>query len=256
MAFTDRTFAPGTAQALQLFLLAWEQYDFFRSSFPEDLRNRGFDEKGSDKVTGYYYRDDGFKVWRALESYIREIVDEYYGSDEAVASDPVLQGWAKESSDPDRADFPGFPAAITSRVLLVKTLTAIIFHASAFHSAVNFPQKHYVTYVPNRPDATFAEMPPGEEDITMEFIMAQGMPGFGNANFQISFALLLTLPTDAPLLKVKALAAEFPAAHKRFKANLAKIDQEITERNQRLKAEGKMPYPYLNPDQIASSVAI
>lgn len=257
VAVTDKTFAPGTAQALELFLLAWEQYDFFGNSFPEDLRVRGFDEEGTDGVQHYYFRDDGFKVWRALERYIGAVVDEFYHkSDEAVAADPVVQSWAKESSDPDRADIPGFPRAITSRALLVKTLTTIVFHASAFHSAVNFSQLQYLSYVPNRPDSTFAKMPLGEDDITMEFILGQAMPNFVVSNFQISFALLLTLPSDAPLSRVDAVAAEFPEAHKQLQEDLRSISKQIIARDLELEKAGKQPYPYLNPDQIASSVAI
>lgn len=256
VAFTDRTFAPGTAQALQLFLMAWEQYDFFANSFPEDLARRGFDEAGNDGVQDYYFRDDGFKIWNAISEYVKDVVESVYHDDAAVAADPVLQAWAHECSAPDRADIPGFPQAITTRALLVKTLTTIIFHTSAFHSAVNFPQIDYLSYVPNRPDATFEKMPDGDDDITMEWILMKGMPNFFISNFQISFALLLTLPSDAPLSDLRELAAEFPEAHKRFMANLDAIARDIEERNEKLVKAGKQPYPYLLPSRIASSVAI
>ncbi|HWL85863.1 MAG TPA: lipoxygenase family protein, partial [Polyangiaceae bacterium] len=255
-ALTDTTFAPGTAQALELFLAAWERYDFTGNSFVEDLASRGFDEAGSDGVKDYYYRDDGFKIWHALDAYIKDVVDVVYPNDGAVAADAVLQRWAAESSDPDRADIPGFPRTLTSREHLVRTLTTIVFQASAFHSAVNFPQIDYLSYVPNRPDSTLAKMPEGDDEISMEFILFQGMPSFFTSNFQISFAMLLTTPADVTLSSVTALAKEFPEIQARFQANLALISAQIAERNRALVAAGKQPYPYLSPDRIAASVAI
>jgi arachidonate 5-lipoxygenase len=258
VAFTDRTFAPGTRQALQLFLSAWREYDFVKNSFPHELASRGFDEKQSDGVAHYYYREDGFSIWHALHRYVGEVVAAVYGDDAAVSDDPVLQRWAFECSAKDRADIPGFPRAIASRQELVETLTTIVFQVSAFHSAVNFPQRDYITYVPNRPDATFAEMPPGEEDITMDFILLQGLPDFFASNFQISFAHLLTLPSDKPLTRLPPVVAvpPFVEIHERFQEALHEIRDRIEARNRDLAAAGKQPYTYLRPDLIASSVAI
>jgi arachidonate 5-lipoxygenase len=258
IAFTDRTFAPGTRQALALFLSAWKDHDFSRSSFPDELASRGFDEDCHDEVDGYYYRDDGFKIWRALERYVTEIVAAVYPGDRAVAADEVVQRWAFECSAEELADIPGFPRAITSRRGLVKTLTTIIFQASAFHSAVNFPQRQYLSYVPNRPDATFAEMPPGDADISMDFILLNALPDFFVSNFQVSFAHLLTLPSDAPLSRLSPVeeASPFLEIHQRFQLELAGIAADIRKRNCALVAHGKQPYPYLSPDHIASSVAI
>ncbi|WP_394844168.1 SRPBCC family protein [Pendulispora brunnea] len=255
-AFTDRTFAPGTAQALQLFLSAWEMYSFNTNAFPEELAARGFDEEGTDGVQNYYYRDDGFKIWRAIESYVGEVVNAVYANDNAVAGDALIQRWAVEMTDPHRADIPGFPKAITSRKHLVSTLTNIIFQGSAFHSAVNFPQIDYLSYVPNRPDCTMAKMPDGEDDITMDFIYFQALPNFFVSNFQVSFAMLLTTPAIETLWNSSGLDKDFPDIHRRFQENLQKISNEITDRNRALEAAGKQPYPYLDPHRIAASVAI
>jgi arachidonate 5-lipoxygenase len=255
-AFTDKTFAPGTAQALQLFLWAWERYDFFANSFPEELRGRGFDEQGTDGVENYYYRDDGFKIWRALESYAKDVVYAVYRDDQALANDAVVQGWAWESCAPDRAAIPGFPNAIVTRAALVQVLTTILFQTSAFHSAVNFPQAQYLVYVPNRPDATLAKMPEGDADITLEFIYLNAMPSFGASSFQISFAILLTVPPDATIASDRALAKEFPEIYEKHQKRLDQIRAEIGARNDALVAAGEQPYPYLSPEQIAASVAI
>ena len=255
-AFTDKTFAPGTAQALELFLEAYEKYDFLANSFPNELASRGFDEAGSDGVQNYYYREDGFKIWHALEDYVREVVETVYSNDAAVLADPTLQNWVLECHAEDRAAVPGFPSEVTTRGRLTQVLTTLIFHASAFHSAVNFPQFDYLTYVPGRPDATLAKMPDGADDISMEFIYWQALPRFPAANFQVSFAVLLTLPSDKTLAALPVRAPELRDAHATLLERLKEISVELRARNDKLVQANKQPYPYLIPENIAASVAI
>jgi arachidonate 5-lipoxygenase len=254
-AFTDRTFAPGTVQALELFRRYWQSYHFFKDSFPEDLAARGFDEAGSDGVEGYYYRDDGFKVWRALEEYVRDVVAVTYADDEAVAADRTLQIFAWECSSPDRGAVPGFPAAFDSRELLVKALTTILFRASAYHAAIDYPQMDYLSYVPNRPDSLFATMPEGGKEVSREFLL-KALPGPRVSHFQISFAYLLTTPPENPITRLSVFAEDHPEIHERFMGNLARISASICARNEALVKAGMPAYPYLMPEQIPASVNI
>lgn len=254
-AFTDRTFAPGTVQALELFRRYWQTYDFFKDSFPEELAARGFDEAGTDGVEGYYYRDDGFKIWRALEEYVCDVVAVTYADDKAVAADRTLQIFAWECSSPERGAIPGFPAAFDSRELLVKALTAILFRASAFHAAVNYPQLDYLSYVPNRPDSLRAAMPEGGKEVSREFIL-KALPGPRASHFQISFAYLLTTPSENPITRLNVFAEDLPEIHERLMGNLAKISAEIRARNDALAKAGRPTYPYLMPELIPASVNI
>ncbi len=253
--FTDRTFSTGTAQALQMFLGAWKSFDFFEQSFPKELARRGFDEARSDGLEGYFYRDDGFLVWNALGDYVRDVVTSAYPDDGAVAADTALAAWAAESTHPDKADIPGFPKSFPTRALLVDTLQALIWAVSAQHSAVNFSQYHFLSYVPNRPDSLFAAMPEGMDEIDPK-VIADALPGPKVSHFQISFAWLLGLPSDHPLTAVDAMAEIHPEAHHRFQAALKDISAKIRARNEALVAEGLDPYPYLLPENVASSIAI
>lgn len=253
--FTDTTFAIGTGGGLQLFLKAWKDWDFFGMSFPEELKSRGFDEQGSDGVEDFYYREDGFKIWNAYTDYVTNIVNAVYKDDAAVAADPVIQAWAAETSDPKRGDIPGFPSAIETRDLLIKTLTNIIFLVSAQHSAVNFPQQEYLAYIPNRPNALYQGVPESEGDITMEYVMGS-LQSFASSHFEISFAYMLTTPSLNPLSQLPLENEQFSDSHAIFKAKLNLIEEEIEQRNHRLQKEGKTPYPYLSPQRIAASIDI
>ncbi len=254
-AFTDRTFSTGTAQALQMFLGAWKKFDFGTFSFPERLAARGFDEAGSDGLAGYLYREDGFAIWNALDRYVGEVVDATYANDAAVAADAGIRAWASECADPARAAIPGFPAEIATRALLRKTLSTIVFQVSAGHSAVNYPQYDYLSYVPNRPDSMFKPMPEGTGEIDVSYLRA-ALPNEIISHFQISFAYLLTLPAEQPLTAISGVSTRYPDIHRRFQAHLAEVAQRIHARDAALVAAGRPPYPYLAPDRVAASIAI
>ncbi|MBD1902797.1 SRPBCC family protein [Trichocoleus sp. DQ-A3] len=254
-AFTNETFATGTAGAMQLFLKALKKWDFFGMSFPQELLSRGFDEQGSDGVENYYFRDDGFKIWNAYTEYVGDVVAAVYQDDAAVAADKVIQAWAQETADPARGDVPGFPVAIETRELLVKTLTNIIFLASAQHSAVNFSQEQYLSYIPNRPNVLDKPMPETEGDITMEYVM-DALQNLAISHFEVSFSYLLTTPSLNPLFQLPLENEQFSDIHAIFMAKLNLIDVEIEQRNHRLQKEGKTPYPYLSPKRIAASIDI
>ncbi len=255
MPFTDRIFSAGVKQALAAVLKAWGAYDFAKQSFPALLEARGFDEARSDGLKDYFYRDDGFLVWNAIEEYVRDVVVSTYPTDELVAADPVLRAWAKESTDSEKGDIPGFPAAFTDKEHLVQTLATIIFHASVQHSILNYPQLRFQSYVPNRPPALFKPMPEAEGDIDREYIQSS-LPPDGIVHFQLLFSYVLTLPSDTPLTSIDVMKLDCSDAHHRFHERLEAIGQTIRNRNAALVAEGKPPYEYLIPDNIASSVEI
>ena len=43
-------------------------------------------------LPGYYYRDDGLKLWDAIEQYVRDVVNEFYASDDDVKQDKEKLG--------------------------------------------------------------------------------------------------------------------------------------------------------------------
>ncbi|MFN9810953.1 MAG: lipoxygenase family protein [Deltaproteobacteria bacterium] len=248
--FTDRTFSTGTAQALEMFLAAWRKYDFFERAFPAELAARGFDEAKSDGLEGYYFREDGFLVWNAIGSYVEAVVAKFYASDAAVAADTALAAWAAECTDPARADIPGFPRAFASRALLTQALQTLIWSVSAQHSVVNFSQFEFLSYVPNRPDSLFRAMPEGTEEIEASYVAA-ALPGPAISHFQISFAWLLSTPSDDTLADLNVYDSVFP-----LRARLQEISLQIRTRNDALTKAGKPPYPFLLPENIAASIAI
>ena len=123
----------------------------------KSVKERGVDNP--DELPGYHYRDDGIKVWDAIESYTRDIINIFYESNTDVKDDPELQEWAEDVHNvafPAFKDAPtgrGFPSTIETKEELIDVCTLIIFTASAQHAAVNFGQFDVYGYVPNSPVA-------------------------------------------------------------------------------------------------------
>lgn len=257
---TDRTFSPGTAQAMQLFLEAWDEYDFFDNNFVNDLKNRGFDEEQTDGVKDYYYREDGFKLWNAMGNYIEKVVDASYPNDKDVENDEHIKKWAHETSAADRADIPGFPKRIYSKVLLVKSLQTIMWNLSAAHSAVNFSQYDHLSYIPNRPNALFKRMPKGspkEEIPDFGKFWEDSLPPIESiGHFEVLFSWLLTTPPQVTLEKVDAMKGAVPGAYELFQKELNALHLDIKSRNDDLAKKGKPNYPYLDPHRVEASIAI
>lgn len=257
-AFTDKTFAVGTQQGLRLASDGWRKWHFYKSSFPEQLAARGFYEDKRDKLEGYYYREDGFKVWNAIGDYTTHTVDKIYATDADVHGDGDLQMWADETSAKDGAAVPGFPSAIKTKKELSHILQIIIWNGSAQHSVINYSQAPYQTLIPSRPNAMYRPMPDLPEDgsdVTEDYLKAALAPEFPML-FQLLFTWLLSLPSDSNLLNLHAFGNRFPDVDAAFHKKMNELTEEFNKRNEELVKSGKAAYIYLLPENVACSVVI
>lgn len=261
---TDATFSAGTANGMDVFSAAYQGWDFLGSNFVNGLAARGFSLSGAeDELDGFYYRDDGVKVWNAFIRHVSAVLTAAYGpdGDAAVAADADLALWVEEMRSPDKAAVTSFPASFGSVKALTEALVTIIFMCSAQHAAVNFSQEEYVTYVPNRPDSMRVPMPPtppAGEDLPPT-ALAAAFPTAGVSLFQTFFGYLLSSPTQAPATSIEAQSAlreEFPAEVGALAADLRRIQADIKERNDKLVAIGQAPYVYLSPENMPLSIDI
>ncbi|CAH1250203.1 ALOX5 [Branchiostoma lanceolatum] len=219
--------------------------------FPKELKRRGFDESGSDGLNGYFYRDDGFKLWNIYKTYVTGFVDKTYTNDQAVAADQALQRFCQMVEGPGQLH--GFPREISTKRLLIDCLTNIIFTVTAQHSSLNLPQYDYYSLVPNRPPNLSQWMPDGPNDMLESTILA-ALPPPPMTALMIVLVYLLSLKTDTPLIKLSALQDLYPDVHDQFMKQIYCLSEEIKARNEQLETEGKVPYAYLDPDNVAISI--
>ena len=162
----DQIFGIGGEGKVEFLQRMCKEYSVDWTNIKRNVVERGVDN--ADQLPGYYYRDDGLKIFAALENFVTDVVDLFYSSDEDVKSDTELQAWAE---DIHTNAFPayyggsaghGFPKEIVSKDMLIERCTVIIFTGSAQHSSINFGQYAYYGFIPNAP-FTVREPPPTEK---------------------------------------------------------------------------------------------
>ena len=157
----DQVFAIGGEGRRELMRRGGAAYNIHWTNIKRNVKSRGVDDP--NLLPGYYYRDDGLKLWQAMEDFIAKIINEFYSSDEDVQGDSELQNVA---SDLYTNGFPangweqghGFPKSIDIREQLVELCTLMMFTGSAQHSSINFGQYDMYSYIPNA--TTSMRLPP------------------------------------------------------------------------------------------------
>lgn len=276
IAFTDVGFALGTRGGLSLLMEKYRSWKFEDQAFPMQLKKRGFDPEGRDGLSGYYYRDDGMRIWRALEKYVRSAIEAFYEADsdenrdELVSGDELLDKWCVEMRDREKAFVLSFPKKFESVDMLVSAVTTIIYNVSAEHAAVNASQERYLSYVPNRPNSLFRPVPSpgGEKDMHLIKevlgIHRKGGNEFGCsqplsfAMFQVQFSQLLTLKPTRTLMELDGLKEDYPKSYKELMVDLKTVHYMIKARNNLIdeKTPHLPPYEFLDPVQVGQSIEI
>ncbi len=151
----DRFFGIGGEGYTEIWRRCGATYNVHTSNIKRWAKERGVDN--AEQLPGYYYRDDGIKVWDALEQYAGDVINEFYKTDEDLVSDDELQAWAQDIHTNGFPGFQGapvghgFPDKMTSKKELEMYCTLIMFTGSAQHASVNFMQYDYYRFVPNAP---------------------------------------------------------------------------------------------------------
>ena len=141
-------------------------YDVHWTNIRKDLTARGISPDDSSKLPNYFYRDDGVRLWDAIETFVVSILDIFYTDDKAVANDSELKNWVEDIHQNAFPEFKGnksgrgFPDKITTKKTLSEYCTLIMFTGSVQHSAVNFGQFQTYGYVPNAPMSMRMPPPP------------------------------------------------------------------------------------------------
>ena len=190
----DQVFAIGGEGRKELMRRGGAAYNIQWTNIRRSVKERGVDD--ASLLPGYYYRDDGLKLWKAMEDFVTEIINEFYSSDADVRDDSELQNCA---GDLYTNGFPanggeqghGFPKTIDSRADLVELCTLIMFTGSAQHSSINFGQYDMYSYVPNATSGMRLP-PPAEKGKADSATLIQALPDKKTAAIVISMIYLLS----------------------------------------------------------------
>uniref|UniRef100_A0A5F8GSN9 Arachidonate epidermal lipoxygenase 3 n=1 Tax=Monodelphis domestica TaxID=13616 RepID=A0A5F8GSN9_MONDO len=249
----DQVTSIGRPGLLYLMSTGLAHFTYTMFCLPDNLKARGV-----QCLPNYYYRDDGMKIWEAIEKFVSEIVNYYYPSDTFVQQDSELQAWVGEiftQAFLGRKN-SGFPSCFNTTEELVKFLTAVIFNCSAQHAAVNSGQHDFGSWMPNAP-SSMRNPPPQTKGTTTLKTYLDTIP---EVNITCNNLLLFWLVSQEP--KDQRPLGTYPDEHfteeaprqsiAAFQNCLAQISEEIQDRNKTL----DLPYAYLDPPLIENSVSI
>ncbi|XP_037230575.1 polyunsaturated fatty acid lipoxygenase ALOX15B-like, partial [Falco rusticolus] len=249
----DQAVALGRRGLLQLVARGLRELPYAALVLPWDLRRRGV-----TRTRCYHFADDARRIWAAIRSFVKGIVQHYYPCDAAVRADHELQAWVGEIF---RRGFlgrrsSGVPSSLGSIRALVTFVTMIIYSCSAHHAATNSGQFELGAFMPNLP-AAMREPPPATKAPLTEPQFLAALPAMSTTAHIL--AVLWVLRNEP--LDMRPLGC-YPEQHfteapprrliRAFRRRLAAISRRIRHRNAGL----ALPYPYLDPPAVENSVAI
>ena len=149
---------------------AFDTFDFTGRYIPNDLRSRGFplEELDSPKFKNYAYARNMKLMWHAIRSFVGSMLELDYapeganattkGNRKFVADDDRILAWCYELRTQDRGRLSSFPN-IRTREQLIDAVTMCIHIASPQHTAVNYLQNFYQSFVIAKPPALYTPLP-------------------------------------------------------------------------------------------------
>lgn len=140
----------------------YNNFNWTKRYIPNDLPDRGFPidkvASGDKQYHNYAYGRNMIYMWETLRKFVATFLGAFpqIDSDEKVANDSNIRCWVKEMHE--NGKFPTFPD-IKTRDELIDTVTMCIHIASPQHTAVNYRQEYYQTFVINKPPSFFCAPP-------------------------------------------------------------------------------------------------
>ena len=140
---------------------AYNRFDWTASYVPNDLHRRGFPIEDLDKrkYHNYGYARNISRMWDILRKFVKTVLEGAYpGGDAQVVGDRSLASLFEEIRSQDGGQLFSFPV-IKTLDELINFVTMCIHIASPQHTAINYLQQYYQTFIPNKPSALFSRLP-------------------------------------------------------------------------------------------------
>jgi len=263
-------------QAYSFIRHAFDNFDFVGNYVPNDLEKRGFPatEEGlkDARYKNYPYAKNMLSLWESLRTYVKSMLELYYDKDdaEAVARDEHVKEWVREVHT--AAHIKTFPDIKTIDDL-TDAVTMCIHIASPFHTAVNYLQNFYQSFVVGRPPMLCAAPPRtlaqlrafGERDLVAalpinrqrEWLLAAQVPWLLSFKVESDRSLLNYALSQWSVYKKKEREEEKQVRDisEMFYLDLCRLAKEFYY-NSRDMDPGSVPYMVLDPSTTAVSILI
>ena len=161
-------------QLMKLIGYEYSTFDWTGSYIPTDLARRGFpiDQINDEKFHNCAYARNMHVLWFIIRNFVARYLQAtgIYPTDAEVASDKAIERWCQEmtATVPKAkgvgAKIKNFPS-IKTRDELVDAVTMSIHIASPQHTAINYTQEYYQTFVINKPPSLYTPPPENLADL-------------------------------------------------------------------------------------------
>ena len=182
--------ALNTAQAFAFCASIYNNWDFQGHYVPADLARR---DVASLPASVYPFATTAKAVWATVHDYVDKVLAHLTALDagKSLLNDFYLKRWIAKMHDTT----PGFPETLATIPELADALTMIIYTPTHQHSAVNYFQRKYMTYLPSSPG--YLKTPPPADISTQvtEDYLQNCFPSPHEASVQ---AALVDMLSDEP----------------------------------------------------------
>ncbi|SHO58919.1 lipoxygenase family protein [Vibrio quintilis] len=170
--FCDQFLPTGRIGIFQLIEDLYQNYTFDSQAFDQNLVARGMDK---DSFPGSFpYRDDGIIWWETIQSFVSDMIDKIYASDESVQEDEALNRWmmlVQEAFNQGSTErFRWTPTVAYTK----QVMTNLFFLTTVQHTAVNDPMFDSLGFIPNGPFAMHTKPP--EKGAVGEIVLLNSLP--------------------------------------------------------------------------------
>lgn len=265
-------------QAYNLINYYFQDFSWTDHYIPNDLRIRGFPtaDLGSKKFHNYAYAKNMNSMWDVLRKFVSSMLTIHYGShenaDDKVAKDSAIAAWSDEMRSESGGNMKSFPVIKTFSEL-VDAVTMCIHIASPQHTAINYLQSYYQSFVINKPAALCVPPPKTIDELLgyteadlmkalpvnrpREWLLSSHLPhllSFRVAedqnliNFAASLWNVYKEKTGEKDLPVKAAAGELYTALVKLKVEFQATSDGMDE--------GTIPYTVMDPNATAVSILL
>ncbi|KAJ7511404.1 lipoxygenase [Mycena galericulata] len=261
-----------TAQQTYTFLKgAYNRFDWVGSYVPNDLRRRGFpiEDLNAAKYHNYGYARNIARTWSILRKFVSIVLTAAYpGGDSQVANDRFISGFCQEVRSDDGGQLASFPD-INTLDELIDFVTMCIHIAAPQHTAVNYLQQYYQTFVPNKPSALYTPLPRSlaqlqnytEDDVLMALPIHKPRDWLMMA--QVPYLLSFEPAEESTILHYATTTADSRSspkvirhAAKALKSDLEEFVYTTAKYSKELDDGAKTPYLVLDPGKTAISILI
>ncbi|KAH6990021.1 lipoxygenase [Ilyonectria destructans] len=263
-------------QLYQFIRSDFESFDYVGSYVPNDLDNRGFpntaDGLKGEKYKNYAYAKNMLSMWSTIRSYVKEMLAIAYDENtpgKRVQDDDVLKKWTNEIRT--GGWIKTFPD-IKTLDDLCDAITMSIHIAAPFHTAVNYLQSFYQSFVLAKPPALCNPLPQNLQELNAytERSLIAALPCGRQRQWllsvQVPWLLSFKVPDERSLLSFaqsqwnthrrgNAEDLKIAAASETLYKNLQGLIKEYVLTSQAMD-KGSIPYTVLDPANTAVSILI